>query len=343
MSLLESIKERAKEANKTIILPESFDERNLRAAIECQKTGIANILLLGVRDELEEKSSEYGLDITGIRSINYKHIADMDMYIQKLIEFRSGKVKDKSTGTMRDMTVDEAKAVLEDELVFAAMLVKMKKADGYVSGAVHSTADTLRPALQIIKAAGGVSTVSAFFIMALPESSPYYKTQSVLFYADCGLVQNPTAEQLADIAIGTANSWRQLVGNVPPVVAMLSHSTKGSAKHPDIEKVIKATELVKAKAPELLVDGELQADSALIESIGIKKAPNSAVAGKANILVFPDLDAGNIAYKLTERLAGAAAIGPLISGLSQPVNDLSRGCSWTDIVDVVAVTVCQSI
>jgi len=230
-----------------------------------------------------------------------------------------------------------------DPLLYSiAIMVKLGQADGYVSGAIHATGDVLRPAFKIIKTAPGSSTVSSFFIMALPDRSPYSKVRNEIFFADCAVIPSPDAGELADIAISTAASFRSIVKGEDPRVAMLSFSTKGSAKHPDAEKVIEATKILKEKMPELLVDGELQADAALIPGVGEKKCPGSVVAGKANILVFPDLNSGNIAYKLVQRLAGAAAIGPVVQGLNKPVNDLSRGCSVQDIIDTVAVTACQA-
>ena len=331
MSILDDIRAKAAKFQKTVCLPEAMDERTLHAAAGCAKLGFGPIVLIGDEAKIQAKAKECGADISKAVIRDPAKDPDYDTIVSTLVELRQAK----------GMTPEKAKEALKDEVMYGAMLVKLNKVDGYVSGAVHSTADTLRPALQVIKARKGVKTVSAFFMMVLPETSPYYKTQPVLFYADSGLVQNPSAEELADIAIGTAHSWKALVGS-EPVVAMLSHSTKGSAKHADVDKVVAATEIAKKAAPDLEIDGEFQADAALLADIGSKKAPGSKVPGRANVLIFPDLDAGNIAYKLTERLAGATAIGPLISGMAKPVNDLSRGCKAEDIIDAVAVTCCQA-
>ncbi len=331
MGILEDIRAKAIKFQKTICLPEAMDERTLKAAASCAKLGFGPIVLIGDADKVKAKAKECGADISKAVIRDPAKDPDYDLIVNTLVELRQAK----------GMTPEKAKEALKDEVMYAAMLVKLDKVDGYVSGAVHSTADTLRPALQVIKARKGVKTVSAFFMMVLPEYSPYYKTQPVLFFADSGLVQNPSAEELADIAIGTAHSWKALMGT-EPVVAMLSHSTKGSSKHADVDKVVAALEIVKKTAPELEADGEFQGDAALIKDIGAKKAPGSKIPGRATVLVFPDLDAGNICYKLVERLAGATAIGPLISGMAKPVNDLSRGCKSEDIVDAVAVTCCQA-
>lgn len=331
MGILQDIRARAAKFNKTICLPEATDERTLHATEMCAKTGVGKIVLIGDTAEIQAKAKEVGADISQAIIRDPATDPDYNAIVDKLVELRSAK------GMTREKAIEE----LKDTVMYAAMLVKMGKVDGYVSGAVHSTANTLRPALQVIKARKGVKTVSAFFMMVLPESSPYYKTQPVLFYADSGLNQNPNPEQLADIAIGTAESWKALVGT-EPVIAFLSHSTKGSAKHPDIDKVTAAVKIAKEQRPDLEMDGEFQADAALIEKVGAQKAPGSKIPGRANVLIFPDLDAGNIGYKLTERIAGATAIGPLISGMARPINDLSRGCKAEDIVDAVAVTSCQA-
>ena len=331
MGILNDIRSKAVKFKKTICLPEALDERTLHAAAGCAKLGFGPIVLVGGKADIQAKAKEAGADISHAVIRDPASDPEYDRLTSALVELRQNK----------GMTPEKAKEALKDGIMYAAMLVKLGLVDGYVSGAVHSTADTLRPALQVIKARKGVKTVSAFFMMVLPESSPYHKTQPVLFYADSGLVQNPNPEELADIAIGASQSWTALVGS-KPVVAMLSHSTKGSARHADVDKVVAALEIVRRTAPDLEIDGEFQADAALIKEIGAKKAPGSGIPGRANILIFPDLDAGNISYKLTERLAGATAIGPLISGMAKPVNDLSRGCKAEDIIDAVAVTCCQA-
>ena len=336
MDILAYLRDRAATRGKTIALPEADDDRTLLAAAECLRRGLAGIVLIGDPAAIAKRAAALDADLT--KAVVRDPAADPEHQeiVDALVECRKAK----------GMTPEQARLALKDNIVYAAVLVRMGRVDGYVSGAVHSTADTLRPALQIIKPAPGVKTVSAFFIMALPDQSPYASVQNVLFYGDSALVQNPSAEELAHIALNTARSWTQLIPGRDPVVAMLSHSTKGSARHADVDKVAKAAEIAKKLAAEqqwdLPIDGELQADAALVEAIGRSKAPGSRVAGRANVLIFPDLDAGNIAYKLTERLAGAAAIGPIVSGMAKPVNDLSRGCKASDIVDVVAVTVCQS-
>ncbi|MCL2461280.1 MAG: phosphate acetyltransferase [Defluviitaleaceae bacterium] len=333
MSFLESIMARAKADKKTIVLPESFEQRNLRAAAAALAGGLADIVLVGNRDGILAKAKESGVaeqDLAKAWFVDPLAYEGMEKLADELYELRKAK----------GMTREEAgKSLLEDPLRLGVMLVKAGLADGMVSGAIHSSGDTLLPALQILKTAPGVKLVSSFFLMVVPDCA--YGEGGVFVYSDCGLVQNPKPEELAAIAVSAAGSFRQLVG-AEPMVAMLSHSTKGSAKHADVDKVTEATAIAKEMAPDLLLDGELQFDAAVVPSVGASKAPGSPVAGKANVLVFPDLDAGNIGYKLTERLARAQAYGPITQGIAKPVNDLSRGCSWEDILGVIAITAVQA-
>lgn len=328
MNFLEQIVGRAKNDIKTIVLPESTDIRTLKAAAMIQEQGIANIILIG--DEAAIKELGGGLDISKAKIVNPAKFDKFDEYVNTLYELRKSK----------GMTQEQAgKLLSENPLYFGIMMVKLGEADGMVAGAINSTGNTLRPALQILKTAPGAKLVSAFFIMVVPNCE--YGEQGVFVYGDSGLVENPNAEELSEIAIASSKSFKSLV-QAEPVVAMLSYSTYGSAKSELTEKVIEATKLAKGKAPELQLDGELQADAAIVASVGQSKAPGSPVAGKANVLIFPDLNCGNIAYKLTQRLARAEAYGPIIQGLAKPVNDLSRGCSAEDIVGVVAITCVQA-
>ena len=327
MNFLERICERAKTDIKTIVLPESEDIRTIKAAAMIQERGIANVVLVGDPDAIAKLAD--GLDISKARIVNPVTYERFDEYVSAFYELRKAK----------GMTPEKAEAMMKDYVYFATMMVKMGEADGMVSGAAHSTADTVRPSLQILKTKPGTSMVSAFFVMVVPDC--VYGENGIFVYADSGLVENPTAEGLADIAVESSKSFAQLV-EADPIVAMLSYSTYGSAKSELTEKVIEATKIAKEKAPDLLLDGELQADAALVPSVGQSKAPGSPVAGKANVLVFPDLNCGNIAYKLTQRLAKAEAYGPILQGIAKPVNDLSRGCSAEDIVGVVAITAVQA-
>ncbi len=327
MNFLETICERAKKDIKTIVLPESEDIRTIKAAAMVQERGIAKIILVGVPEKIHELAK--GLDISKCRIVNPETYEKFDDYVNTFYELRKSK----------GVTVEKAREIMKDYVYFATMMVKLGEADGMVSGAAHSTADTVRPSLQILKTKPGTKMASAFFVMVVPNCE--YGANGVFIYADSGVVENPDAEGLSDIAIESANSFKQLVQE-KPVVAMLSYSTYGSAKSELTEKVIQATKIAKEKAPDLLLDGELQADAALVPSIGKSKAPGSNVAGHANVLIFPDLNCGNIAYKLTQRLAKAEAYGPILQGISKPVNDLSRGCAAEDIVGVVAITSVQA-
>jgi len=328
MGFLENAIANAKRDKKNIVLPESYERRILEAAHETLKEGTAEITLIGNKSEILAKAE--GLDLSKAVFVDPNSYEKMDELISAFAELRKSK----------GMTKDEAADVLKkDAQYLGVMLVKAGLADGMVSGAIHSTADTLRPALQILKTKPGTKLVSSFFVMVVPDCP--YGSNGVFIFADPGLVQNPNPEELAAIALSSAESYRQLMKE-EPVVAFLSHSTKGSAKHPDVDKVLEALKIAKAAAPDLMMDGEFQLDAAIVPEIGASKAPGSSVAGKANVLVFPDLDAANIGYKLTQRLAKAEAYGPVTQGIAKPVNDLSRGCSAEDVVGVIAITALQS-
>lgn len=328
MNFLETIKNRAKADKKTVVLPEALDIRTLKATEMILKEGLADIILVGDKNEILAKSA--GLNISGATILDPNSYEKTELLINDLVEIRKSK----------GLTYGEAKnLILGDPLFFGVMLVKEGIADGMVAGAVNSTANVLRPSLQILKTAKGTKLVSAFFLMVVPNCE--YGHNGIFIFADSGLNQNPNAEELAAIAISSAKSYQQLV-QVEPVVAMLSHSTKGSAKHADVDKVVEAAKLAKELDPTVKLDGEFQLDAAIVPSVGASKAPGSDIAGNANVLVFPDLDAGNIAYKIVERLAKADAYGPITQGIAKPVNDLSRGCSADDIVGVVAITAVQA-
>ena len=327
MNFLDSVKQRARADKKTIVLPETFDKRTLDAAHIVLQEDIANLVLIG--DESALKASAEGLDLSGAAFVNPNDFDKLDELSLSLYELRKEK----------GMTLDEAKRLLKEEpLYLGVMLVKTGLADGMVAGAHYATADVLRPSLQILKTSPGISMVSSFFVMVVPDCD--MGENGVFVFSDCGLVQNPNSEELAAIALSSAKSFESLVG-AEPVVAMLSHSTLGSAKHADVDKVAQAVKLVKEANPALKVGGEFQADTAIVPGVGKSKAPNDSAAGNANVLIFPDLDAGNIAYKLVQRLAKAEAYGPVTQGIAKPVNDLSRGCSAEDIVGVVAITAVQ--
>ena len=325
---LDSIKDRARSDKKTIVLPESMDRRTWEAAETILKEDIANLIIIGTPEEVSENSK--GLDVSKATIIDPFNYEKTEEYLNLFVELRKSK----------GVTYEQAKEiVLGDYMYYACLMVKAGDADGVVSGACHSTANTLRPSLQIIKTKPGVKLVSAFFLMVVPNCE--YGANGTFIFADSGLVQNPDSEELAAIAASSAESFELLVGE-EAYVAMLSHSTKGSAKHADVDKVVEATRICKENNPNLNVDGELQLDAAIVPSVGESKAPGSTVAGKANVLVYPDLDAGNIGYKLVQRLAKAEAYGPVTQGIAMPINDLSRGCSAEDIVGVVAITCVQA-
>lgn len=330
MSYIDKIKERARIVKKTIVLPESNDKRTLLAAAKIMEEGIADIIMVGDEEKIMDGAGWLEVDLSGIKVINPATTPKLDEYVNLLYETRKAK----------GMTPEKAREILlSDYLTFGIVMVKANDADGMVAGACHSTAQTLRPALQILKTAPGVKLVSAFFVMDTQFKN--LGENGTFIFADCGLNQDPTAEELAAIADTSARSFKSLVGP-KPVIAMLSHSTKGSAKHALVDKVVEATRIAHEEYPGLVLDGELQLDAALVPSVAKSKAPGSTVGGNANVLIFPNLDAGNIGYKLVQRLGGAEAYGPMLQGIAKPVNDLSRGCSWRDIVGVVALTAVQA-
>ena len=330
MSYIDTMKERARRDLKTIVLPESNDKRTLIAAAHILKEKIANIIMIGDEEKIMDGARWLELELDGIQIVNPEKCDKFEEYANLLYETRKSK----------GMTIEKAREILlKDFLTFGVVMVKANDADGMVAGAWHATADTLRPSLQILKTAPGVKLVSGFFIMDVPGSK--YGENGTFLFADCGLNQDPTAEELAAIADSSARSFQNLVGG-KPIIAMLSHSTKGSAKHALVDKVVQATEIAHRDYPNLTIDGELQLDAAIDAGVAKSKAPGSEVAGKANVLIFPNLDCGNIGYKLVQRLANAEAYGPMLQGIAKPVNDLSRGCSWEDIVGVVALTAVQA-
>ena len=331
MSYIDVIKEKARSDVKTIVLPETTDKRTLIAASHVIKEGIANIIMIGDPEKIYDGANWLEIELDGVKIVNPADCGDkFEEYANVLYETRKNK----------GMTIEKAREILlADPLMFGVIMVKNNDADGMVAGACHATADTLRPALQVLKTAPGVKLVSGFFLMCIPDCE--FGDNGTFIFADCGLNQDPTPEELAAIADSSAKSFKQLVGS-KPIIAMLSHSTMGSAKHALVDKMVEATRIAKEQYPSLCIDGELQADAALVPAVAKTKAPRSEVAGKANVLVFPNLDCGNISYKLVQRLGKAEAYGPMLQGIAKPVNDLSRGCSWEDIVGVVALTAVQA-
>ena len=331
MHLVDQIKEKARKNVQTVVLPEGYDDRMVQAAGEVVKDGLAEVVLLGNPDTLNSKAQELGVSLEGVELVDPKSSPKLEEYIDELVEIR------KKKGLSRE----EARSLLtaEDNLYFSAMMVHKGDAGGSVAGAFNTTGDVLRAAFQVIGTAPGIKTVSSVFLMI--TKTPEFGENGTLCFADCAVNPNPDPQALAEIAVSTASSCKSFLG-VDARVGMLSFSTKGSARHEDADKVLKALEIARGMDPELQIDGELQADAALLPKVGEKKAPGSPVAGKANTIIFPDLDAGNIGYKLVERLAGAEAVGPIIQGLAKPVNDLSRGGSVEDIVSVSAITAVQA-
>lgn len=330
MSYIDLMKEKARSDKKTIVLPETNDKRTLIAAANILKEGIADIIMVGNEEKIMDGAGWLEVELDGVTIIDPEKTGKLEEYVNLLYETRKNK----------GMTLEKAREILlSDYLTFGVIMVKANDADGMVAGACHPTADTLRPALQILKTAPGVKLVSGFFILDVPDCT--MGENGTFLFADCGLNQDPTAEELAAIADTSAKSFKSLVG-AKPIIAMLSHSTKGSAKHPLVDKMVEATRIAHEQYPHLCLDGELQTDAALVPHVAKSKAPGSEVAGKANVLIFPNLDCGNIGYKLVQRLAKAEAYGPMLQGIAKPVNDLSRGCSWQDIVGVVALTAVQA-
>lgn len=329
MGLIESIKEKAKVQLRTIVLPEAEDERVLKAAALVVTEKTANVVLIGNEETILADAEKCGADISGVEIVNPKKFDNVDKYIDELVELRKSKNLSREEAT---------ELILNEPRFFGCMMVRLGDADGLVAGSNSPTADVLKAAIQVIKTAPGINTVSSAFIMETADGK--FGDNGLILFADCAVIPEPNAEQLADIAVATAATANSVVG-LEPRVAMLSFSTKGSAKHPLVDKVQTACDILKARGVEFSFDGELQADAAIVESVGAKKAPDSKVAGKANVLIFPDLQSGNIGYKLVQRFAGADAHGPIVQGLNKPVNDLSRGCSVEDIANLVAITATQ--
>lgn len=332
MDLFSTLKQNAIANRQRIVLPESLEPRTLTAASTVLAHSIANIILIGNPEEILAKANELGLaNINEAKIVNPANAEEIEKYAQLFFELRKSK----------GITIEEARKKAQDPLYLASLMIKAGDADGEVAGAMNSTANVLRAAFQVVKTAPGISVVSGAFLMLLPEHSPF-GTNGIMVFGDCAVVPAPTAEELAQIAVSTAETARVL-GNIDPIVAMLSFSTKGSAKHAVVDKVVEATRIARSMNPLLHIDGELQSDAAIVPSVAATKAPNSDVAGRANVLVFPNLEVGNIAYKLVQRIGGAQAVGPILQGLAAPVNDLSRGCSPEDIYKTIIITCNQAI
>lgn len=330
MELLDQIRKKAQQAHKTIVLPEGEEDRTIKAADTILKEGYASLILIGNSEIIMQKAADFGLQNIGKATIvDPKNNPQKEKYAQLLFDLRKSK----------GMTMEEAMKKVEDPLYLGVLMIKTGEADGEVAGALNSTGDVLRPAFQIVKTLPGISVVSGAFIMITKDKQ--WGDDGVMVFADCAAHPDPNENELAQIAVASAQTAKSIAG-LDPRVAMLSFSTKGSAKHAMVDKVANATKIAKEMAPDLKIDGELQADAAIVPSIGASKAPGSEIAGKANVLVFPSLEAGNISYKLVQRLAGAEAVGPVMQGMAAPINDLSRGCSVEDIVNLVAITANQA-